>query len=644
MTTTSECAAGRRRRRWPRLLFLVMTMTLLSYYVYVGIASQSNPFYIHLDPTTLNSKEAKATTSSSLLLLRSFDETTTTTATPPYVAAAPPNTSASALQTTTANIAIVLRKLIQVLKAEPDKLGLLDVTVVDDEDDNGALDNEKKVIVPGFWNEDGGDDDGRSAAGGHEDDYERSIFALKSQLLQEAFYDKKILFIGDSTLRFVTKSLHVLLHDDDDEDNSNSSSCYDKYKKDKDQYFTTDHVLRWVRLSASTSSTTNADNNNNNNNNIDTHNTTTTSSRAKLSLLGKSDVELRYKALHCMDPPVEITSLTPPNTTMYPHRRSSGGGRQTTQIGWGGNNWEEKIKIMDPDIIIVNSGMHYLHLFAGGDYARNHRATRGNLILMWMYYERLWLQHVLDVVRDHVVVEGRNSSSDQHPNPKPTLLLFKPTNRICDEEKFVGVYAEISQLYRDAVDNNDGNQQGIHSDIIRQCQTLVHNTLSGSRMKSNSTTTSQARNNRLDFDIGGGGDNVFVDDAMMLDYCYNGTLTKRGSQHLNQRFYKWFIQQTSSMKNLDHAGAAYGGAARKELPSNLRIGIFDDTGIESCHYTSIRDGRHFKELILVRLRLLANIINFASTTTGGGAVMTQEQFHQQMNEYAKRKIELVRMF
>ena len=99
-------------------------------------------------------------------------------------------------------------------------------------------------------------------------------------------------------------------------------------------------------------------------------------------------------------------------------------------------------------------------------------------------------------------------------------------------------------------------------------------------------------------------------------------MTNHGSQHMSQRMYRFvanFLQNATTTATTATRGTL--------LPSNLKIGIYDDSVIQSCDYTEVLDGRHYLPLNLVRIRLLANILDYASK-------MTQTEFHEQMIEYA----------
>ena len=56
-----------------------------------------------------------------------------------------------------------------------------------------------------------------------------------------------------------------------------------------------------------------------------------------------------------------------------------------------------------------------------------------------------------------------------------------------------------------------------------------------------------------------------------------------------------------------------------------QFGIFDDHAIENCNYTGRADGRHYKELNLVRVRYLANLLQALPVRSSRGPRATGPQ-------------------
>lgn len=138
------------------------------------------------------------------------------------------------------------------------------------------------------------------------------------------------------------------------------------------------------------------------------------------------------------------------------------------------------------------------------------------------------------------------------------LLLFKTTNLMCTE-KFVDQYAISAPLF----------EQGDSATLNKcyyQVQQLINQDRSG---------------NAKSF-------NVTVDK--IKEYCRHGAFINHGVTYLNDRLFQ-------HVKELQHHSSP-----------NLTIAIYNDHDVESCNYTSIPDGRHYHPLNLVRIRLLANMI------------------------------------
>ncbi len=127
-------------------------------------------------------------------------------------------------------------------------------------------------------------------------------------------------------------------------------------------------------------------------------------------------------------------------------------------------------------------------------------------------------------------------------------LIFKTTNFICDE-KYTNRYARANHLYRKSDEAT-----------IQECFNSIRD--------SASVTTS---------------------NEDILDYCHHGTINNIGSKHLNERLFKFIdvVRETTSLK----------------------LSVLNDFEIQSCKYTSIKDGRHYQLLNLARIRLLGNLIS-----------------------------------
>jgi len=85
------------------------------------------------------------------------------------------------------------------------------------------------------------------------------------------------------------------------------------------------------------------------------------------------------------------------------------------------------------------------------------------------------------------------------------------------------------------------------------------------------------------------GTSLTIGTNAIRDYCKNGIFNDVGSQHLNRRLFK-FVD------------------ARKNSTS-IKLAVFNDHDVQSCVYTPKGDGRHYHMLNLVRIRILANLLN-----------------------------------
>ena len=125
-------------------------------------------------------------------------------------------------------------------------------------------------------------------------------------------------------------------------------------------------------------------------------------------------------------------------------------------------------------------------------------------------------------------------------------ILFKTTNFIC-EEKYVKEFSTGNILYRQK-DNA----------TLAKCNKLAYE---------------EGKPHQLTRDN-------------ITNYCELGVLNENGAGYLNERLFVF-------VKSLP------------EMPG-IKIGIFNDHDVEQCQHT--RDGRHYHESILLRLRMLGNQI------------------------------------
>lgn len=191
--------------------------------------------------------------------------------------------------------------------------------------------------------------------------------------------------------------------------------------------------------------------------------------------------------------------------------------------------WSRVITLR-PDILVVNFGLHWLHLMGGG------RDVPLCSVQAWLHYDQ-WLEQVVQVAEEAGV----------------KLLLFKTTNRVC-QDHFWGEYSDTERLYE---------RQDAY--IMSRCKREIERLLDHHH-----------------------GENVELSLDDITRYCTFGVLNEHGSKDLNNRL--WNFVQT------------------RQRTSNLIMDIFGDHDVQTCAYTEPNDGRHFHPLNLLRIRLLANMI------------------------------------
>lgn len=130
------------------------------------------------------------------------------------------------------------------------------------------------------------------------------------------------------------------------------------------------------------------------------------------------------------------------------------------------------------------------------------------------------------------------------------ILLFKTTNFICSN-KYGGQYKKADDLYSTRDENT-----------MKSCKNVTRTVLSD-------------RN---------------VTDEDIEDYCENGAFNDAGASFLNSRLQRFVHSKRGSV-------------------ANMTLAVFNDHDVESCEYTELLDGRHYRPLNLLRIRLLGNILS-----------------------------------
>lgn len=197
-----------------------------------------------------------------------------------------------------------------------------------------------------------------------------------------------------------------------------------------------------------------------------------------------------------------------------------------------------RVKQLQPHILVVNFGFHWLHFMGGG------RDVPLCSVQAWLEYGQ-WLNTVVDVALESGV----------------KLLLFKTTNFICTDH-YWGDYSDSEALYA-------RQDPYILSRCKREIQRLMEQHGHGN-----------GQNGQVD-----------LSNEDIARYCSKGALDEYGVKDLNHRLLE-FVQAKQ----------------RVITGSELKMEIFNDHDVQSCQYSEPNDGRHYHPLNLMRIRLLANMI------------------------------------
>ena len=330
---------------------------------------------------------------------------------------------------------------------------------------------------------------------------------LSSRLLQDAFGDKRIGLIGDSTLKYMMRWIQTLLMRNTRRDqdllqtmtlaqanlNVNPLAMDSVGWDKKDKAFIRQDFVRAISPTTST--------------HVSIHNETVQQQQQQQSS--------RYEMF-------------------FDWVQEIGSDRKSIKL-WG------RIRQWQPHVLVVNAGLHWLHFQGGG------RDSSLKQVQMWIHYEA-WLEQVVQLAEEIGT----------------KLLLFKTTNRICGD-KYLGAYAKTFATIQQ-------ERQGTAKPTFfpRCVKQLL-----------------QLQDNATDINLVGR-----FSTENITRYCQEGTFDEVGVQNLNDRLFH-FVQNM-----LD----------RKATTSNLTISIFNDHDVFTCSYTREADGRHYHPLNLLRIRLLANMV------------------------------------
>ncbi|CAB9519951.1 Cyclin-Dependent Kinase [Seminavis robusta] len=209
-----------------------------------------------------------------------------------------------------------------------------------------------------------------------------------------------------------------------------------------------------------------------------------------------------------------------------------------------------QIRQIQPDILVANFGLHWLHLIASDP--EHGRTVPLCAVQYWLDYQSAWLEQVTQVAQDSQV----------------KLLLFKTTNFMCIDN-FWGDYSDAVALYQ---------RQDPYA--ISRCERTLQRLRDGHDNKHRGETS-------------------ILGDANLTRYCQKGVFDEWGVKDLNHRVLEYVHQYNqNNYKDTD-----------------MKVAVFNDHDIQSCAYSEPNDGRHYHPLNLMRLRLLANVIQCQYPTT-----------------------------
>lgn len=234
---------------------------------------------------------------------------------------------------------------------------------------------------------------------------------------------------------------------------------------------------------------------------------------------------------------------------------------------WELDTFWDRTRQFRPDILVVNFGLHWLHLQGGG------RDVPLCYAEWWLNYED-WLERAYQVAHESNI----------------PLILFKTTNYFC-ESKFNGQYSDtiakfkvdreqLQQLYpsaslMDTDQNNILNNNYQNTPAFNLCATQLEH------IRNLNATLAMAQ---------------ILSAHNIYRYCSEGTFDEEGVRKLNARLLDFVKQKQKEQNN--------GSTLTAAAPST--VAIFNDHDLESCRFTL--DGRHYDPLLLVRIRVLANMV------------------------------------
>jgi hypothetical protein len=169
------------------------------------------------------------------------------------------------------------------------------------------------------------------------------------------------------------------------------------------------------------------------------------------------------------------------------------------EMDGGGDDAAQAQQQQVVDLVVFNVGLHLFHLIG-----KNGRNSGPEKYRTWINYD-LYIKNIIKLLSKR----------------KPKIILMKTTNRIC-EDKFNKSWLKLSKKY-----NNNNNE------TINHCVDHVANVLKKEkRSKTSTSTTTNDNNNITKTKIK---TTAIITTNQIKKLCQYGTMTSKGSNYLNER-------------------------------------------------------------------------------------------------------------
>ena len=438
----------------------------------------------------------------------------------------------------TTNMALAFQALARVLRKNPETAGLRpwswNACKEEEEESTSSMEEEEEVVTQAII----------------------SFAGLSSDLLQTAFAGKRIAMVGDSTLFYLTRWLQTLLL---------------KAKPEELDALQTLDLKDGNHLINPTI--------------------------PALAQLGWKDtapaevqraVRIPKKNSHDNDT-ATITEIEDSYYNIIWDGYKGLGGKETLSRL---DTIEARVRDMQPHVLVVNAGLHWMHLQGGG------RDVTLDVVRLWLNYEDMFLERFYQVA-----VNNNNSHEDA-----TRLLLFKTTNYIC-EAMYRGQYAETIARYKH--ERQYVLQQQQHPSDYTHTTT---NATSAATAIIDATKTPMfyrcidQLNRQVQIQYAEGIPPADLTLENITRFCLEGTFDETGVQHLNQRIRKFVESKQQEQEKLQQQELEEEEQFKAASTPTTTVAIFNDHDVFSCPYSKAEDGRHYHPLNLMRIRLLANMI------------------------------------